>query len=108
MQMSPALAEAVGNWTRIGWRVEAYGPGQVAMVTGRRPNHVLHLLLSIVTMGLWLVVWALVAMTAKEQRQVLTVQPDGTVLSSRQLRPIVETLPRDSWATGRGLPIERR
>lgn len=31
------------------------------MVTGTKPNHVLHLVLSILTAGIWLIVWLLVS-----------------------------------------------
>ena len=92
--MNERLAAAVNDWVRIGWRVETYGPDQVVMVRGRRPNHVLHLLLSIVTLGLWLPVWAILALTQGEKRQVLTAMPDGCVVNSRPIRPIVEVLPR--------------
>jgi hypothetical protein len=51
-------------------------------VRGKRPNHILHLLLSVVTLGLWLPVWALLAVTSHETRAVLTVRPDGSVANS--------------------------
>lgn len=31
------------------------------MATGTTPNHVLHLILTLFTVGLWLIVWVLVA-----------------------------------------------
>lgn len=78
-----ALARNVEAYVRIGWRVEsAPVPGQVVMVHGKRPNHILHLLLSVVTFGLWLPVWLIVAATTREQRAVLTAHPDGTVANS--------------------------
>jgi hypothetical protein len=39
----------------------------------QKPNHILHLLLSVVTMGLWLVVWLMVAVNARDQAEVCTV-----------------------------------
>lgn len=67
------LAAAVAQRVAWGWRVESTPtPGQVVMVHGRRPNHILHLLLTVVTLGLWLPIWILVAVTSKEQRAVLS------------------------------------
>jgi hypothetical protein len=63
------IARLVG----LGYRVEAAPvPGQVVMVRGRRANHVLHLLLSVVTVGLWLPVWLLVGLGAREHRIVVS------------------------------------
>jgi hypothetical protein len=78
-----ALAQAVESHVRLGWRVESSPlPGQVVVVRGKRPNHILHLLLSVVTLGLWLPVWLLLAATSHETRAVLTVRPDGSVTNS--------------------------
>jgi hypothetical protein len=78
-----ALAGAAESYIRRGWRVEsALTPGQVVMVHGKRPNHVLHLLLSVFTLGLWLPVWLILAVSTKEQRTVLTAQSDGSVTNS--------------------------
>ena len=67
------LPGAVAAHVARGYRVEAAPvPGQVVMGRGRRPNHILHLLLSVVTVGLWLPVWLLVAATTREHRIVLS------------------------------------
>lgn len=76
------LAGAVAWWVSTGWRIESQTPIQAVMVRGRRPNHVLHLLLTIVTMGLWLPVWLVLALTSKEQRAVLTAVPGRGVANT--------------------------
>lgn len=38
-----------------------------------KPNHILHLLLSVVTMGLWLIVWLLVSLHSRDKLEVCTV-----------------------------------
>jgi transposase len=77
------LAGSVQYYVGRGWRVEsAPMPGQVVIVQGKRPNHILHLLLSVVTFGMWLPIWAILAITSKETRAVLTSYPDGTVTNS--------------------------
>ena len=53
------------------------------MVTGHRPNNVLHLILSIVTLGLWLIVWLIVALAGGEKRKVLTVDEYGRALETK-------------------------
>lgn len=47
-----------------------YCPDDQRMVLAERPtpNHLLHLILSVVTGGLWLIVWFLVAMNDKPYR----------------------------------------
>jgi hypothetical protein len=42
------------------------------MVKPHRINHVLHLLLTLVTFGLWAPIWLLLAIQAKDERVVLT------------------------------------
>lgn len=68
------LSRQIAKLTYQGWRVESQTDRQVVMVRGHRPNHVLHLILSIVTFGLWLIVWLIVALTVKEKRIVLNVE----------------------------------
>ena len=81
-----ALATAVAEYTRRGWRAESYGPNQVTMVRGRRANHILHLLLSVLTLGLWLLVWLIVGLSSKEVRTVLAVDRWGRVQDAAALR----------------------
>ena len=97
-EMNTAIAEHLAK----GWRVESDGGERVVLVKGearrdrearqRKPNHLLHLLLSVFTAGLWIPVWALIAMrssasrrvgrwTAGEERKVLSVR-DGRVVES--------------------------
>lgn len=71
------VAGTVRRMIAQGWRVESQIDGQVVMVTGHRPNHVLHLLLSIVTVGLWLIVWLIVGLTGGERRKIVRAGPDG-------------------------------
>jgi hypothetical protein len=49
------------------------------VVTGRRVNHVLHLLLALVTDGLWLIPWAVISATGGERSQTLRIDERGTV-----------------------------
>ena len=93
-----APAEAIARCVGRGWRVESDSGERVVIVKGesravradrrKRPNHVLHLLLTLITAGLWLPVWLLIAMRSAgggwsgladrfrggEQRRVLTLR----------------------------------
>lgn len=77
-----ALAIRIAHWVKWGYRVESQSPEQAVMVTGRRPNHVLHVILSVITLGLWLIVWFLVAVFGGEKRKTITVQADGRLVES--------------------------
>jgi len=49
------------------------------LVQGRRPNHLLHLILTVLTLGLWLFVWIGLAVFGGEKRMVLVVEENGEV-----------------------------
>ena len=74
------LARAVANQVRQGWRVESQTDYQSVLVTGSKPNHILHLILTLLTLGIWIIVWILVSLFGGETRRTLTVHPDGRVL----------------------------
>jgi hypothetical protein len=74
-----ALADAIGRQARDGWHVESQSDLQATLVKGKPTNHVLHVILCIVTFGLWIPVWILTVIFAGEKHELLTVQPDGSV-----------------------------
>jgi hypothetical protein len=83
---SAVLDAAVASHVQVGWAVESRSPTMAVMVShAASPNHVLHLLLSLVTCGLWLVVWLLVAVTSsgRTRRVALTVGPNGEIVSTQ-------------------------
>ena len=55
-----------------GWRIESRTRGQTVLVRGSRPNHVLHVLLSVFTLGLWVPVWILVCIFGGEEHHTLS------------------------------------
>jgi len=73
------LADVIAGGVKRGWRVESQTDYQVVLVHGHRPNQILHLLLSIITLGLWIPVWILVAVFGGEKRRVITVGDQGQV-----------------------------
>jgi hypothetical protein len=60
-------------------RVESTAPYTAVLVTGQRVNHVLHLLLSLLTFGLWLPVWLILIAFGGERRHVVAVDTCGNV-----------------------------
>lgn len=86
-----ALAQAIAAGVRAGYRVEWQDDFQVVLVRGRRPNHILHLLLTVFTLGFWAIVWIIVAIAGGEKREVVAVDELGRTASV-------------GWASQTGLP----
>ena len=78
-QRKSALANLVAPEVSKGWRVESQGDFQVVMVKGKRANHILHVILSVLTFGFWLIVWLCVVVFGGEKRQMLMVDEFGNV-----------------------------
>jgi len=72
-----ALGRAVHMQVAQGARVESQGDYQAILVTGHRPNHILHLILTLVTLGLWGIVWIAVAALGGEKRMSVGVDEWG-------------------------------
>lgn len=73
------LAQAVANEVRGGWGVQSQTDFQAVLVKGHRPNHLLHLVLTLLTLGLWAIVWVLVTLIGGENHQVIVVDAYGNV-----------------------------
>ncbi|GGU42844.1 DUF4352 domain-containing protein [Nocardioides albus] len=73
-QMSQAVAKEVADG---GWRVESQTDYHTVLAKGGRTNHVLHLILTIFTCGLWSLAWLLIAHLNRRQSLVLRVDEYG-------------------------------
>jgi hypothetical protein len=60
-----------------GRRVESQSDYDAVVVHGHRPNHVLHLFLTIFTLGLWGFVWLGLVLFGGEKREMVTVDEWG-------------------------------
>lgn len=58
-------------------RVESQTDTQFVIVYGRRPNHLLHFLVGLFTLGLWWFVWLIIAIGTREVRRIVTVDEYG-------------------------------
>jgi hypothetical protein len=78
-QRKEALATAVASSVRQGWGVQSQTDYQAVLVKGSKPNHVLHLILTLVTFGLWAIVWIALAFIGGEKHRVIQVDEYGNV-----------------------------
>lgn len=62
------LARAVSNEVRNGWRIESQTDYDAYLVKGQRTSHGLHIFLSFITAGIWLLVWAAMLFVNRDQR----------------------------------------
>ncbi len=72
-----ALSRAIHTQVAQGARVESQGDYQAILVKGHRPNHVLHLILGFVTLGLWWIVWLALVLFGGEKRMSVGVDEWG-------------------------------
>jgi hypothetical protein len=81
-----ALVDAlVASAVPRGWRVESRSPTQAVLVRGRESSggvHAFHCLMTLITMGLWVFVWILYAMSRHQERFTFTVDPYGEITES--------------------------
>jgi len=71
------LGRAVATQVAQGFRVESQSDYQAVLVRGHRLNHVLHLVLAIVTFLLWGIVWIALVIFGGEKRVMIVVDEFG-------------------------------
>ncbi len=67
------LDERISTLMLEGYRLESRTDTHAVMVKGRRPDHVLHLILTVLTLGLWSIVWIILAISRHERRRIITL-----------------------------------
>lgn len=78
-----ALARLIAQQVAQGARVESQSDYQAVLISGRRVNHLLHLVLTVLTAGLWLLVWIYLAVTGGEKRSMAQVDEWGNATLTR-------------------------
>jgi len=68
-----SLTRQIVKETSRGWRVVSQTDTSAQLVKGKPTSHLLHLILSIITLGFWLPVWACVAIFAGEKHKHIAV-----------------------------------
>ena len=79
-ERSAILERVVTANVQQGWRVVSQTQTQAQLVKGKPTNHLLHLILSLVTLGIWIPVWIAVAIFAGEKQKFVQVDTMGRVL----------------------------
>lgn len=69
-----------------GCRIESQTPTTTVLLKGERVNHVLHLLLTIITAGLWLPIWVLIAASGGVKRKVVRLEIRGKQPAKRPVQ----------------------
>lgn len=73
------LAQHVQQEVAKGGRVESQNDTTAVMVYGSSVNNVLHLILTLITAGLWLFIWIPIAIFGGEKRKMVVVDEFGNV-----------------------------
>ena len=76
------IGRQVSMMAAQGMRVESQSDFQVILLKGKPVNHILHLILTIITFGLWGIVWIALSFLGGEKRQIVSVDEFGNVISS--------------------------
>lgn len=71
------LSLHIGGLVARGRRVESQSDFQAVLIHGQQLNHVLHLLISVFTCGLWLIIWGALAIFGGEKREIVKVDEWG-------------------------------
>jgi len=76
-QLTPfPVAQVIAEYTRNGWVVLTVGESWVTFRTKKPTNHLLHLILTFCTFGLWWPVWGILAWWNREKTRTFSVR-DG-------------------------------
>jgi hypothetical protein len=73
------LAQQVQQAVARGLRVESQSDFQAVLIAGKPVNHTLHAILTIFTCLLWGIVWAVIAGTGGEKREMIVVDEFGNI-----------------------------
>ena len=85
VEIAAVFKRHLANLVARGGKIEREDETTAVVHFGSRPNHILHLLLSIVTFGFWLVVWFFVALFKKDHRVIYTIDRKGVISEQTSL-----------------------
>jgi hypothetical protein len=60
-----------------GSRIESHTDYQAVLIEGSKPSHILHLILTLVTAGLWAFIWLVIALFGGDPRRLLETDEYG-------------------------------
>ena len=73
------LEQSVMDAISKGWKIESQGKYHAVIVEGGSVNHLLHLILSILTSGIWIIVWFLLVVFGGQRRRMIYVNEQGYI-----------------------------
>lgn len=76
------IGRQVSMMAAQGMRVESQSDFQAILIKGKPINHILHLILTICTLGVWGIVWAAMYFLGGQKRQIVSVDEFGNVIAS--------------------------
>ena len=71
------LARRVDHYVANGYQIETSTDHVVTLARGKRVNHTLHVILSVVTLGGWLTIWALLSRFGGRRIATIRLLPNG-------------------------------
>lgn len=71
------LEAAVASRVQQGSRLVHEQRFSATLEDGQRPNHLLHLVLTLITLGLWLIPWIVIGVTGGKRESVIEVDEHG-------------------------------
>jgi hypothetical protein len=74
------LAQQIQQAVVKGGRVESQSDTMAVIIYGKPVNHLLHFFIGLFTVGLWWIVWLVLALTGGEKREMITIDEFGNVL----------------------------
>ena len=78
------LSQAISSRTMQGWNIVDRNDSEcqaVLMLPGKKINHILHLILTLVTCGAWGIIWIIMlALRKKEQRVRISIDEQGNMI----------------------------
>jgi len=78
-QRRALLTRFIAQEVARGGRVELHTDFDAVVAYGKKPNHILHLLLSLLTLGTWLIIWLILAISMNISRVNFHVDEYGWI-----------------------------
>jgi hypothetical protein len=83
--LTQTLDAEVQHWVSRGWRLRSRTPREAHVVKGERISHGVHVFFSIVTLGLWLIVYIPLLIFGGEKHKLISIDEKGVVTSTDRL-----------------------
>jgi len=84
MERKSILEKQIISYVSRGWRLDTQTDFAAVLSSGKRLNHILHLLLSIVTFGIWIIFWIVMGLTNKIATRTIKVDKFGNTSIDRK------------------------